>query len=267
VGTYTEAMVAGPVFENAQIPLVNIWDSAPEIEALGNYVFGIGVWTPSSSEVSAKYARENIKAKTAVTICNNGEWSLEVAKAFRENFEKDGGKVLDHFEINPGESDFRTILLKVKSLNPDVIYAPVTDNISAFWLQLGRSGYTKTVITSDILNQEILNQVGSSAEGVYQTQAADPSSPATIEMLDAYKAKHGKDCTQVFFTSLGYDSVMFLAKAMQTKGLKRNLIKDGLYEIANYPGASGVATMTPEGSVKRIVSVFQVKDSKLVPVS
>jgi len=266
VGTYTEAMVAGPEFERSKIPLINIWDSAPEIEALGEYVFGIGVWAPGSTDEGVRFIRDTLQSKTAVTVASHGEWSLDIAGTFREKFQAAGGTILGNFETNPGDPDFRTVLLRVRSLAPDVLYAPVTDNISAFWLQLAGSGFDGHVFTSDILNQEILNQLGGVADGAYQTQPVNPSYPATEEMLKAYKEHYKKDCTQELYTSLGYDSIMYLADAMIRKGTDGSAIKDGLYGMANFAGAAGPATMSPEGSVRRMSRVFQVRDSQLVEV-
>ena len=267
IGTFTEVMVAGPVFEAAKIPLINIWDSAPEIEGLGEYVFGIGVWTPSSSSEAVRFARERLGAKTAVTVCNNGEWSLGVAKAFQDKFEQSGGQVLKSFEMNPAESDFRTVLLRVKALNPDVLYAPVTDNIAAFWMQLKRSGFNRPVITSDVLNQELVGTIGDAAQGVYQTQSTDPQFPETKKMLAAFRQHFDRDCSQVFFTSLGFDSIVLLAEAMKKKGLSGEAIKNGLYEMVDFPGSSGPISMTPEGSVRRMVNVVQIQKGQFVPVS
>ena len=270
ISTYTEVMVAGPVFETAKVPLINLWDSAPEIEALGDYIFGIGVWAPSSSSVAVDYVRNKLKAKTAVTISSNGEWSLGVAEAFRNQFKAAGGKVLSYYEVNPSDTDFRTILSKVKLLKPDVIYAPIADNVPAFWLQYGRSGINATAVTSDILNQEIIDSIGSLVEGVLQTQTSDPNYPSTQEMLKSYKEYFGKECTQVFFTSLGYDSIKLIANSIRNSSSKERPsaptsdgIKKGLYAIKKFPGASGETTITPEGSSRKYVSIFQVKDQKL----
>src|SRR5262245_30603528 len=47
IGTISEVMAVGPEFERAKVPLFVLWDSAPELEALGDYVFAIGPWAPS----------------------------------------------------------------------------------------------------------------------------------------------------------------------------------------------------------------------------
>lgn len=240
-----------------------MWDSAPELERIGDYVFGIGVWAPSTSIVAAEFARGELKAQSAVTVSTNGEWSLGVSEAFRKDFTEAGGKILGHFEVNPADADFRTVLTKVKALNPDVLYAPVSDNVPAFWIQLNKLGFKKPAITSDVISQEILASIGDSAEGVYQTQGADPSEGETRGMMDLYKRRYGRDCTQVFITSLGFDAVALIASAMQSNNLTPEGIKLGLYSTRNYAGASGETTIDQNGSGRKIVSMFQVQKQKL----
>lgn len=263
VSTYTEAMVAGPIFEKFKVPLITLWDSSPEIEAIGDYVFGIGVWAPSTSSVAAEFARQKLHAKTAVTISTNGEWSLGVAAAFRKQFEDAGGKIVGQFELNPSDSDFRTVFTRVKALNPDALYAPVSDNVPAFWIQRFKMGIKAPAISSDILNDDILKSIGSAAEGVYQTQATDPSSEATSQLMARYKKRYGKDCTQIFITSLGFDAVSITAEAVRSHGKEPEKIKEGLYAVRNYPGASGDTTIEAGGSSRKLVSMLRVHNQTL----
>lgn len=48
ITTIGETKSAAAPLEKAKIPYLTLWDSAPAIEALGNFSFGIGPWLPSS---------------------------------------------------------------------------------------------------------------------------------------------------------------------------------------------------------------------------
>jgi len=264
IASYSEAMVAGPIFEKAEVPLISLWDSSPELDKLGDYIFGIGVWAPSTSQEAVRFVTEKFKAKTAVTLCTSEEWSLSIENSFSQSFKDNGGKILERFEVGPKELDFRTILLKIKNINPDVLYVSLTDNLPSFWGQYGAIKFEKPTITADVLNQEILNIVGGAAEGVYQTQVADPEFKSTSELQRLYQAKFKKEATQIFLTSLGYDSVNMLAKSAEEHGVDSKKVKEGLYSIKKFPGAAGETTINAQGSAQKMVSMFRVLNGKLM---
>lgn len=266
ISTYTEVMVAGPVFERAKTPIVNLWDSAPEIEAIGTYTFGIGAWTPSATDVASQFSRESLQAKTAVTIATNGAWSLSTAQDFAKKFESAGGKVLGQYELNPTDTDFRTVILKAITLNPDVIYTPVADNIVPFFQQLHKSPYKGKVITSDIMNDELIKAAGDGVEGIYQTMPGDPDNEATKEMLNRYKQKFNKECTQILMTAWAYDAVNILAKAIKAANYDRTKINEEIYKVQNYLGASSAISISPEGSSKVLETVFLIQHGKFTKV-
>ena len=266
ISNYTEVMTAGPAFEAAKIPLITLWDSAPEIENIGDYVFGIGIWAPATTDVAVKTAM-GLGAKTAVCISTNGQWSLTTTEEFAKKFKAAGGKVLNHFSANPGDSDFRTIILKAKTLKPDVIYAPVADNIPAFFTQLSRSGYKGIVLSSDVINQEIIDATSGATEGIYHTQMADPSHSEALEMQKEYKAKFGKECKQVMLTAWGYDAIMMYADVIAEYGDDPEAIKQGLYKVKGFKGASGEKTIDSKGSSRSPVYAFKIQDGKFKRVN
>jgi branched-chain amino acid transport system substrate-binding protein len=257
-------MIAGPVFEKARTPLITLWDTSPEIDKLGQYVFGIGVWAPGTSQVAVDYAREEIKAKTAVVVATNGQWSLAVAEGFAAQFKEAGGKGLKEVTVNPGDTDFRTLAARIIKYKPDVLYAPLSDHPIPFWKQLHSAGYKGVRITSDVLNQEIINAIGAAGNGIFQTQVADPSSEDTKKMLTSYKRKFNSDCEQIFLTSLGYDAIHIAAKAMnRAQDVSADAIMKELYKIKDYPGAAGETTINEKGSAIKSSSMFVVEGKKL----
>lgn len=82
VATSAETKAAGTIFERRKVPLVCLWDSSPIIEQIGDYVFGIGTWTPSVGETVAKYMYTTLGIRRAAVINSVDEWSLEVSKSF-----------------------------------------------------------------------------------------------------------------------------------------------------------------------------------------
>lgn len=265
ISTLHETKSSGQQFEKAKVPAIVLWDSCPELDVMGDYIFGIGPWAPSTGEKSAAYALSELKAKSAVIVGNVNEWSISVGDTFQKQFELGGGSILQKISLNPG-NDFRAIIVKIKALKPDVIYAPVTDNLIAFFKQTKDLGLTQPIITSDNLNEEILKNAGTVVEGIYQTQVGDPDSGAFKQFLAEYEKKFQKPATLPLYVAWAYDSVMLYAKAISEVGVNPQKIKDALYKVKDYDGASGIITFNQAGSSPKLVGMFRVIGGKLMPV-
>lgn len=89
--SYPELSTGAMEFQKHQIPVVHLWDASPEIEGMGEFIFGIGPWTPSAGETSARFLRQQLHAKTVVTFHVNDPWSELVTDYFEKDFVKNGG--------------------------------------------------------------------------------------------------------------------------------------------------------------------------------
>jgi branched-chain amino acid transport system substrate-binding protein len=264
--SFLESMANGPLFENAKIPVITLWDSAKEIEDIGEYVFGIGIWTPSAGESAAEFAYNelNLRKMAVVNILN--EWSQSVSNIFTEKFIELGGQIVEEHSVNPDDTnDFKTIILKIKNSQADGIYSPITDGVTIFYKQLGELTFDSPIITSDIITENHIDVLGSFAEGIYQTQALEPEGEKTERMKNIYKEKYGKDIKQTLFVAWGYDAVFMIKEAIE-KGESDNPedIKNNLYNIKDFEGVSGLINIDENGSSKTLEKVFQIKNGKFI---
>ena len=261
--SFLETMATGKEFEISGTPAITLWDSSPQIENLGNFIFAIGIWTPSAGVVSAQYSYNELNAKTAVIINTQNEWSLSVSQFYKNEFEKLGGKVIEEISLNPTTKDFRSVFTKIKSKLPDILYTPVTDGVITFYKQLKQSKIKIPIVTSDIINQEHILASPRTFEGIYQTQALDPQNQSAAEFKSLYKQKFNKEPTQLLLSSWGYDAVQLLAIAISKCDTDRTCIKDELYKVKDFDGASGTISFTSKGSAPTMERIFKITDQQL----
>jgi len=264
ISTVTEAKSAGPYLQKARIPSIVLWDSSPEIEKLGHYIFGIGPWAPASGESAADFVATKFGAKKVVVIDTNTEWSQYVSQYFQRRFSSQGGKILNVFSANPDEVNFRTIIQRALALKPDVIYAPVDLNVVTFFEQYKQSNSNIPIISSDVIVDNYIIEAPGAFEGVYHTMTGVNDSAEFKEMAALYKAYFNEEILQPQFVSWAYDAVMLIAKAAEKGGLLKNTIQFGILSTKNYLGTSGIITMTEKGSAPREVRVFKVINGKFV---
>jgi branched-chain amino acid transport system substrate-binding protein len=114
--------VAGVAQQN-RIPFLVNTGSADKITEKGwDYIFRLN---PPVSEYASgveTFLAEVVKPKTAVILHENSLFGTKGAKSFQKSCEKLGIKVLMSEGYEHGGIDYKPVLIKVKQLNPDIVY-------------------------------------------------------------------------------------------------------------------------------------------------
>lgn len=262
VSSILEIKNTSQVFESNKIPALVLWDSTPEIDDMGEYVFAIGPWAPDTGEKSSRFAYNTLKKKRAVIICNQHDWGLAVSEYFKKDFVKRGGEVLQHEILNPDTTDFKATILKIKSLNPDVIYAPLNFGMSVFARQLKQMKIEVPVMMSDNVTQAEIDSAHGGMEGIYHSSVKDPENQEVTKLKESYLRKYKKDPKLILFNAWGYDAVGLFAEAIKNGKENSISVQEALYKIKNYKGATGEISINSKGSSPMMISMFQVRNSK-----
>jgi len=114
--------VAGVAQQN-RVPFLINTGSADKITEQGwDYIFRLN---PPVSEYASgveTFLAEVVKPKDAVILHENSLFGTKGAKAFQESCDKLGIKVLMTEGYEHGGIDFKPVLVKVKQMNPDLVY-------------------------------------------------------------------------------------------------------------------------------------------------
>jgi branched-chain amino acid transport system substrate-binding protein len=114
--------VAGVAQQN-RIPFLVNTGSADKITEKGwDYIFRLN---PPVSEYASgveTFLAEVVKPKTAVILHENSLFGTKGAKSFAKTCEKLGIKVLMNEGYEHGGIDYKPVLIKVKQMNPDIVY-------------------------------------------------------------------------------------------------------------------------------------------------
>jgi branched-chain amino acid transport system substrate-binding protein len=264
IASYNEIAASWKPLEDAKIPSIVLWDSNPAIEDMGDYVFAIGPWTPSSGEVPAEYLYNKGIRKIAI-LSFNQEWGVSVSNALENKFTSLGGTITNKEFPAPETKDFRSLITKILKDNPEAIYFP-TDSVYEIVKQVRTAGFKGILVTSDVLDSEVVNRDPSLFEGVLTSQVSDPVSSTTDTYLKAYKKEFGFDAKKIVIGTWAYDGVKVLYEASQKGTLKEVDLKNGLYKV-NQEGASSKISFDSKGSSRTINKMFIVNNGKIIPIS
>ena len=146
------------------------------------------------------WVAEEKKAKTFYLIGSDYIWprtSMKIARKHIENVL--GGKVVGE-EYKPlGDTQFGSVINKIRLRKPDVIYAAVVGGSNVAWFkQLKAAGITsdkQTLLTISVTEDEVLGIGGENLEGFYSIMKYFQSldNPNNKEFVAAFKEMWGED--------------------------------------------------------------------------
>lgn len=180
-----------------------------------------------------------------------------------------GIEVLGHEGINPKASDYRSLMTKIKDLNPDLIYfGGITQNNAGQLVKDMRNvGMTevKFMGPDGIFEQALIDAAGQDAEGVYATFGGIPPKELTgagKEWYEAYKAKFNIEPEA--YATYGYEAAKVLLNAInQVCQPDRDAIRQAVLSTKDFPGLLGTWSFDENGdTTSTTMSGNVVQDGK-----
>lgn len=160
-------MALNPASEKSSMPLLA---AVGNKNFAKNNKFAIQIW-PKSSEEGEFFANEFVEQgyKNVALIYTQDDWTTAVSDSFRDKYKALGGKILIDQSLVPTESDFKSLLLQVKSKQPEVVFFDALLPQIGPLVKQARELGVKSVIYSNFYaaKKEVLESAGaSSLEGV-----------------------------------------------------------------------------------------------------
>jgi branched-chain amino acid transport system substrate-binding protein len=147
----------------------------------------------------AQIASLRLGFKKAFIIDDNETYGKGLADVFEASFKKLGGTVLGHEHTTANQQDFKALLTKAKSMNPDVVFYGGTTSTGGGLVrkQMADAGLGNTPYLGGdgISDDEFEKVAGDSANGAYMTTAAPDAAnlPSATAFVAAYKARFNSD--------------------------------------------------------------------------
>jgi branched-chain amino acid transport system substrate-binding protein len=240
------ALPSSEVYKDAMLAMISPANTATEITDRGypnvNRVCGRD---DVQGPVGARFAAQELKAKSVYIIHDKTLYGQGVADNFRNEAKKLGINVLG-FEGTEERANFSPMINPLKAKNPALVYFGGIYHQGGLLLkQLREKGVTAKFMGPDGLDSaEMAKIAGSSVVGSYYTSVAGPPDayPETAAFAKKFKQRFSKDVEA--FGLYGYDATMVGTKAME-QWLKANPNKkpsraDVSAAVRNIKGFKGV---------------------------
>jgi branched-chain amino acid transport system substrate-binding protein len=188
-----------------------------------------------------------------------------LATAFRQAFEKEGGRVVGEMKYTEGDGDFSAQLTAIGALHPDVLFVPGYYTDAGLVARQAKSlGVTATLLGADGWDSPKLVEIGGPAvEGSYLSNhySVDDPSPAVRRFVDAYHQRYGADPDSI--AALSYDAVRLLADAIRRAGsTEGKRIRDALADTKDFEGVTGRITMDADRNPIKPAVILQVEKGR-----
>ena len=265
-------MAGNPISEAAKIPSVSPTATNPLVNQGKRYAFRACFIDPFQGEVAARFAIDNLKAKTAALIIDNAQdYAVGLAKFFEKEFVKLGGKIVATSYIQSGDQDFSAQLSTIQAAGPDIIYAPNYYTEDALMAKQARDlGLNQPILTGDGAQADTLIEIGGDAvENMYFTahfHKEGASTERAKEYIKRYEEKYKKEADA--FGALGADGYFLLIDAIKRAGsTEGEKIRDALADTKDFKAVSGMITMGEGGNPIKSMVINKVEGGKFVYVT
>ncbi|MEN6441384.1 MAG: ABC transporter substrate-binding protein [Syntrophobacter sp.] len=271
--TSGNTMAGNPISETAKIPSISPVATNPLVNQGKKFAFRACFTDPFQGEVAAKFAFNNLKAKTAALIIDNAQdYSVGLGNYFKKAFESMGGKIVSTTFIQTGDQDFSAQLSAIQVSRPDIIYAPNYYTEDALMAKQAQDlGITLPILTGDGAQADPLIQIGGKAvEGMYFPGHFHRDAAVTArakEYIRRFEEKY-KSAEVHAFGMVGADAYFLLLdgirRAGSTDGQK---IRDAISATKDFEGVTGTMSMDPLGNPIKSMVINKVENGKFVYVT
>ncbi|MCL5047005.1 MAG: ABC transporter substrate-binding protein, partial [Actinobacteria bacterium] len=299
IGTYASglSMAATPVAERNKVIYMETNASTDDLTRRGfKYLFRQCDTATDLGAAASKFAAEVVASKLGVdpknlkvaVLYEDGAFGTSTGAAAKKTAESLGLQVVAYDGYKASSVDLSPIILKLKSLNPDVVIATSYINDAVLFLkqskQLGFAPRALVGTSAGYALPEYAKMLGADAEGVFSSEAPAEVNPDSLspeakkvneEFLKRWKEKKGTQPTGLAYRAFTGAWVL-LAQAMPKAGaVDSEKIREAFmsldYPLGSLANGWGVKFNGPEtgngGQNQRAFSVvMQWQNGKLVTV-
>lgn len=268
------SMAGAEVAEKAGIPVVSTSATNPLVTQGKPHVFRVAWKDPLQGKILARYAVEELGAKTCAIIQDvQQDYCVGLANFFREEFialTGDPASVLGVVSFQTGDKDFTSQLTTAKAWNPDVVFAPnFYREMGLMFRQAVDLGlYPETpILGGDAWEApELLELAGDAINGACYSVMYHPdafTSEMAQEFANQFEQEYGLEPDQCAAT--GYDAYNLMLDAIEKAGsVDPEAITSALASIEAFVGLSGKMTIDEEGDALRTGVLLCIDDGEKV---
>jgi len=249
----SNVLTIAPIAEENHVLVISNGASNPDISNAGDYIFR--TWQSDALEGSADvtYALDSLKWRKIGVVYSENGYGKGLADVFSKEMESRNFEpiMVESFPI--GQKNFRNLIAKFDQHTVDGLYIASYPTESAIMLkQLEEAGkYIPILGTQGFDDTQVAEALKYVKSPVHYSIPLPPDTTSGIvsKFINDYQTQYGM--MPGITADAAYDALMLGAQAINTVGDDPAKIKDYLYTIRNYQGASGKLSFNKYGDVEK----------------
>lgn len=253
------------------------WATGKKVRPFKTY-FRTATTDANQGNFAADYAVNTLKKKSAFVVDDKQTYGAGLAGIFKGKFADLGGKIAGTDHVNTGDTDFSTLVTKIKNSHADMLYyGGQYDESELITKQLKAAGVNIPLMGGDgMYSDTYIQTAGKAAEGDLATSVGVPvdTLPAAQNFIKAYKAaKYPGDYGT--YGGYSYDAATAIIKAVGQLVTANNgkLPDDARAQLVDavqktdFDGVAGHLSFDEYGdTTNKQLTVYQVKNGKWTAV-
>lgn len=236
--------------------------------SVNDYAFRTCFIDPFQGIVAANFATEELKVKNvAIYLDSSSDYAKGLAASFKEQIEKNGGTVVVEENYVAKDVDFKATLTRIKGANPDFVFIPgYYEEVGLIVKQARELGLDVPLMGADGWDSPTLVDLAG-AEALNDTfitnhySSGDPDEKIQ-DFVKAFEDEYGEAPNA--FHALGYDTVYFIADAIERAGddVTGEAIQKALAATKDLSLVTGTFTVDEKHNPVKSASVLEYVDGK-----
>ena len=263
-----EMFAAGPIANQAGVPIMGTSTTAEGIPALGDFVFrnALPEFLAVPQAVEKAISTYNLK-KVAVMYSNNNDWAVSGYKTIEKTLKENGIEIVATETFADKDTDYSAQLTKIASLKPDAVMVSSLYQEASLVLKKAREiGITIPFVGTNGFNSpELIKIAGQAADGAI---VASPWFPGKDDekvqkFIADYKAKYDNRVPDQF-AAQSYDALYLFASALEKAGSNtdRQKLRDSIATIKDFQGVTGKFAFDENREPQMDATVLIVKEGQ-----
>jgi len=263
----SHSLAGAPIAQAAGIPMISPTSTNPRVTEVGDFIFRACFIDPFQGQVMAKFALEDLGAKTAALMVDVGsDYAKGLAEFFNASFTEAGGTVVATENFTAEDRDFSAILTRIKAANPDVVFVPAYyDTVGPILKQAQAAGITATFLGGDGWDSpKLFELAGDAANGHFFSNHYSPEAdtPEVQRFLEAYQAKFNKMPDAL--AALAYDAAYILVEAIRAANSTDGAAIRDAMQALQFTGVSGAISFDENRNPVKPAVVIAIEEGKQV---
>jgi len=259
---------ASDIYDRAGIPMISGAATNPLLTERGmKTVFRTFGRDDQQGPAIALYIAKQMKARKVAIVDDKTAYGEGIAVEVEKSLRAAGVSVVAHERTTDKETDFKSILTRIKAKDADLVFHGGMDATGGPMMKQARELGIKArfAMGDGACDDEIHALSGGAAEGMICSQAGLPREAASPEFIAAFREKFGEIRQYAPFF---YDGAMAAIEAMkQADSTDPAKFAPELFKVS-FKGATGTVQFDAKGDRRNAeMTIFVVRDGRITPVA